>query len=135
MGSYCSHLQHRWPQVEAGLAMGSQNTKKCINLLSFRVGPLKHSSKVRIATCISHIECLEGSEKWKRKRRYRTCFLYPRVSIITTKIHCLRVQVKMYLFQKESNTFNPIPPPSTAQFGNLYYSAFRIIVRHTTRII
>lgn len=47
----------------------------------------------------------------------------------------IRVQVKMYLFQKESNTSNPIPPPSTAQFGILYYSAFRIIIRQTIRII
>ena len=105
--------------------MESQDNRKCINLLSFMVSSLKQSSKEEPLAYRTQDAQQESSEKWKRKRRYRTCFLYPCVTIITTKIHCLRVQGKMYLFQKESNTSNPIPPQVYSSVWNPLLQCFQ----------
>lgn len=96
----------------------AKGAKEAINLLCFTVPTLK--SKNDYMHNAHRIPKKEGSEKWKRKIRYRICCLYSCVITITTKVYYLKMQAKQYFcFRKLANL---IPSPCVAQPGIFYYS-------------
>lgn len=116
--------KHRHPPV-GGMPWPweAKGAKEAINLLCFMDPTLKSKNDYihntyRIPK--KNPKKTKGSEKWKRKIRYRICCLYPCVTTITTQVHCLEIQASQYFcFIK---LVSLIPSPAVAQPGILYYS-------------
>lgn len=101
------------PHMEAHLAQ--RGAKEVINLLCFRV----QHQRGRLIACTMHTRYLKGGLRKMNKEKKLQKMLS--LTTITTKVHCLEIQVKQYFcFRKWMKLL--IPCPAIAQPGILYES-------------